>query len=162
MKNIGNVNSKGINRYVALSLMLVGVLWACQSKHSDLNKNNKMEKLTETVYTCNLKNDPEVIAKYKHLHSAEGMWPEVKKTFEATGAKSVKIYIQDTRLVLIIALPESVSQEDFQRKYDSTSPRIKEWDELMASFQVAPPGGNPDGTWVTMDLMFDFKSGDSE
>ena len=137
-------------------LFMCAVLFACTPTNTN-EKEPKMENTNDYVLTCNLKNDPELIAQYKHLHN-EGMWPEVKKTFEASGAKSVRIYIQDTRLVLIISLPESVSMDDFQEKYNTTAPdKIKEWDALMASFQQAPPGGEPNGTWVAMELMFEFK-----
>jgi L-rhamnose mutarotase len=123
-------------------------------------KSTKEVRIIDYVFTCNLSDNKDIIEKYKHLHSPDGVWPEVTKTFEATGAKSVKIYIQHTRLVLIISLPESVSFDEFGKIYDSTSPKIKEWDQIMSAFQVPPPGA-PEGTkWVNMEEMYSFENPD--
>ncbi|MEX2567587.1 MAG: L-rhamnose mutarotase, partial [Cyclobacteriaceae bacterium] len=91
-------------------------------------------------------------------HSEEGIWPEVLKTFEASGAKSVKIYLKHTRLVMIVSLPEGLTWEKFSKRYESSYPeKIKEWGELMALFQTPPPFAKKGETWVKMEQIFDFR-----
>ncbi|MFA9392418.1 MAG: L-rhamnose mutarotase [Prolixibacteraceae bacterium] len=115
-----------------------------------------MEKTLDYVFTCNLLNNAEVIKRYKTYHNSEMVWPEVTKTFVASGAKSIKIYIQHTRLVLIITLPESVSFDEFSRVYSTYSDKINDWDKLMASFQVPPPGAKGP-SWEAMEELYRFE-----
>lgn len=138
-------------------MVIATALLSCQSKESKLDKTETMEKTVDYVFTCNLKDDPELIKQYKAYHSPVGVWPEVTQTLKACGAKSIRIYIYNTSLVLIISLPERISLEEFGRIYASTSPKIKEWDKLMASFQLPPNGGPAGSTWAAMEQMYSFE-----
>jgi L-rhamnose mutarotase len=110
------------------------------------------------VYTCNLVNDLDSIARYKHYHSKEGIWSEVRKTFEESGAIRVKIYLKQTLLMMIVSLPEGLTWEEFSERYANAYPeKIKEWGEQMAPFQVPPSFAEQGEIWVRMDQIFDFK-----
>ena len=131
---------------------------SCSLKHSDTEIKSEAKNTVDYVYTCNLINKPDSIARYKYYHSKEGVWPEVIKTFEASGAKSVKIYLKHTRLVMIVSLPESLSWEEFSERYADAYPeKIKEWGDLMAPFQTPPPFAKEGEIWVQMEQIFEFK-----
>lgn len=140
-------------------LFLVVAMFGCNTPQSDNRIETIVEKSLDYVYTCNLKNNPDSIASYKHYHSKDGVWPEVLKTFEASGAKSVKIYLKHTRLIMIVTLPEGLTWERFSKRYESSYPeKMKEWGELMALFQKPPPFAAEGETWVKMEQIFDFEN----
>ena len=139
-----------------IGILLLGSLCAC-GLEKDQQEANAMEDTVDYAFTCDLVNDEARIAEYRHFHSEEGVWPEVLETFEASGACSVKIFIQERRLVLLITLPESLTFEEFSERYATTSDRIDEWDSKMASFQLPPPGGEEGGTWVSMEKIFNYE-----
>jgi L-rhamnose mutarotase len=135
-------------------LFLIGVMFGCTENQINTHDENTVDY----VFTCNLKNNPDSIARYKYYHSKEGVWPEVIKTYEASGATSVKIYLKETRLVMIVSLPESLSWEEFSERYEEAYPeKMKEWGERMAPFQTPPPFAKEGETWVQMEQIFEFK-----
>ncbi len=130
----------------------------CNSQPSKTKDESKIEKTIDYVYTCNLKNNPDSIARYKYFHTQKGVWPEVIKTYEASGARRVKIYLKHTRLVMIVSLPESLSWEEFSKRYSDAYPeKMKAWGDLMAPFQTPPPFAKEGETWVQMEQIFEFK-----
>ena len=139
-------------------LVLILVICGCNTPQSEKQIENNPENTVDYVYTCNLKNDADSIARYKNYHRKEGVWPEVIKTYETSGARSVKIYLKHTRLVMIVSLPESLSWEEFSERYASAYPeKMKEWGELMAPFQTPPPFAKEGETWVQMEQIFEFQ-----
>ena len=143
-------------RELTFIFLLIATI-SCNFNQSNRQPELKREKTVDYVYTCNLKNNPDSIARYKYYHSKEGLWPEVIKTYEASGATSVQIYLKNTRLVMIVSLPESLSWEQFSERYSEAYPeKIKEWGELMAPYQT-PPFANEGETWVQMEQIFKFK-----
>lgn len=141
-----------------MGLLLILAMYSCNTHPSEKQIKTKAENTVDYVYTCNLKNNADSIARYKYYHSKEGVWPEVVKTYEASGARSVKIYLKHTRLVMIVSLPESLSWEEFSKRYASSYPaKIKKWGQLMAPFQTPPPFAEEGQTWVQMEQIFDLE-----
>lgn len=139
-------------------LLLIVAMWSCTTHQSHRQVETKVENTVDYVYTCNLKNNPDSIARYKYYHSKEGVWPEVIKTYEASGATSVEIYLKHTRLVMIVSLPESLSWEQFSKRYAEAYPeKMKEWGARMAPFQTPPPFAEEGETWVKMEQIFYFQ-----
>jgi L-rhamnose mutarotase len=139
-------------------LLLFIAAIGCNLKQPNTETGFEVEKTVDYVYTCNLKNNPDSIAEYKYYHSTEGVWPEVIKTFEESGAISVKIYLIHTRLVMIVSLPESLSYEKFNERYANAYPeKIKEWGKLMGSYGIPPPFAKEGETWVQMEQIFEFQ-----
>ena len=136
---------------------LIALLMACNSKPVDNGQENSQTKSVDYYFTCNLQDNEAVISKYKQYHSADGVWPEVTRAAEVSGADKLQIYIQATRLVMIISLPESLSFDEFNRRYAESSPKLKEWAEIMGAFQIAPPGAEEGQTWVKMENIYDFQ-----
>jgi L-rhamnose mutarotase len=135
-------------------IFVIVAMWSCTTHQS----HRQFENTVDYVYTCNLKNNPDSIARYIDYHSKEGVWPEVIKTYEASGATSVEIYLKHTRLVMIVSLPENLSWEQFSKRYESSYPeKMKEWGERMAPFQTPPPFAEEGETWVQMEQIFEFK-----
>jgi L-rhamnose mutarotase len=124
-----------------------------------LAKEDQTMKLKHVVMMTELKNEAEAIEKYRHYHSAEGVWPEVVYAAKISGIQSLKIYLHGNRLVMIISIPEDLTMDEMNRRYAASSARIKEWGEIMSGFQQAPPGAKKDEVWVPMELIHDYENG---
>ena len=73
------------------------------------------------VQTLDLKDDPELVAAYKHWHAQEGIWPEILQGIKDSGVLEMEIYLLGTRLFMVVELAASDS-----------------WDEVMARMGAGP------------------------
>lgn len=136
-------------------LLLLFVVAACKNPTSTTTDNQTSAKSVDYVFTCDLKDSTGVKEKYAHYHSAAGVWPEVKQAAKESGANSIKVLAQGNRLVLIINLPKDLSFEEFDKRYNTSSPKMAEWDKIMSGYQTAPPGADKNQTWVPMETLYD-------
>lgn len=108
--------------------------------------------MKEFVYTCLLKDDPEIIRQYKDYHAA--VWPEVVASLRATGVQTLRIYLLGRRVCMIVQTADDYDPAAATRQHWQTHPRVRAWEELMRSFQERPPEAPPgDGTWVALDCI---------
>ena len=105
------------------------------------------------VFTLDLKDDPDLIAKYKQYHRA--VWPEVIEGIKKNGLIHDRIYLLGNRLVMILETGDTFDPDRDLSRY-TDEPRAKEWDKLMKTFQKAPPGAKPGELWSPMELVFDL------
>ena len=113
----------------------------------------------DIVMLTHLVNSKEAIEKYEYLHSEKGIWPEVVKAAEVSGIGKIKIYRFETTLVMIITIPEESDLNEISTKYAAYSPRLKEWANLMATFQIAPSSLKPGEVWAGMNLIHHYEDG---
>ncbi|PQV51511.1 L-rhamnose mutarotase [Jejuia pallidilutea] len=136
-----------------LSFLFLSIfLTSCNNQ----NNHKVASKSVDYVFTCNLVDSVGVKEKYAHYHSDEGIWPDVKQAAVESGANCLKVFAQGNRLVLIISLPENLSFDEFNDRYNNYSPKMAEWDSIMSGFQTAPPGADADQTWVPMETIYDY------
>ena len=103
--------------------------------------------------TVNLRDDPAVFAQYDAYHAQP--WPEVTAGVQGSGVLRLYIYRFGRQLFMFM---ETTDDYDPNRLYGDPVPaRAQEWDDLMRSFQVPVPGAPPDGTWVDMKEVYEFK-----
>lgn len=107
-------------------------------------------------YTCDLKNDPKLIAEYKKHH--ESVWPEIKNSIKDSGIVDMEIYLVGNRLFMIMEVDETFSPERKQ-KMDATNSKVQEWENLMWHFQQAPPGAKEGEKWMEMEQIFQLNQG---
>ncbi len=104
--------------------------------------------------TLDLKDDPLTIATYDEHHRA--VWPEVQRGLRDIGIERMRIWRLGRRLFMLM---ETVDEFDLDRdfaRYMEGGPRIREWQELMASLQEPAPGAQPGELWANMQLVFDL------
>ena len=102
------------------------------------------------VLTCNLKNDPAVIAQYLEHHRR--VWPEVERSLRSAGIDSLEIFLLGRRLVMIVE-----TTGDFRSVFathTASHPRVAEWEALMRSMQEPPPGSTNGDSWTEMRPVF--------
>ena len=103
------------------------------------------------VLTCDLKDDPRLIAEYRRHH--EAVWPEILKSIQDSGIEDMEIYLLANRLVMIMEVADSFSF-DAKAAADRANPKVQEWEQLMWNYQQALPTAKPGEKWVLNELIF--------
>jgi len=103
--------------------------------------------------TLDLRDDPELIAEYKRVHSPEGSWPEIAAGIRAVGILDMEIYLEGTRLFMLMETPADF---DFHTRMAllATLPRQAEWETFVARFQQATPDASSAEKWRPMERIF--------
>ncbi len=103
--------------------------------------------------TIELRNDPQLIAEYRQLHSDTQHWHEIRDGIKAVGILEMEIYILDNRLFMICEVPENFDFASAMEKL-ATLPRQQEWEDYVARFQKCKSGDTSSQKWQLMDRMF--------
>ena len=105
------------------------------------------------VQTMELRDNPELIAEYRCRHSRGKVWQEILDGIREVGILEMEIYIQGTRLVMIVDTPTDF---DWDAAMDRLSrlPRQQEWEEYMALFQQCRADATSNEKWQMMERMF--------
>jgi L-rhamnose mutarotase len=100
-----------------------------------------------------LKDDPELIARYEHYHHPENIWPEIPVGIREAGIVDMQIYRIGSRLFMILDGGENI---DFTAAFKKMGelPRQDEWAALMLGFQVRLSEAHPEEHWATMKPVF--------
>ena len=101
--------------------------------------------------TVLLKNDPEIIRRYEAYHAHP--WPEVNEALLKCGVQRMFIYRFGRQLFMFM---ETVDHFDVERDFASyaENPVVKQWDEMMASFQEPVAGAPATAKWVEMKEIY--------
>ena len=103
--------------------------------------------------TMDLKNNPELIARYKEAHDRYHSWPEIREGIKSVGILEMEIYILDNHLFMIVETPVDFDWDSAMAKL-ATLPRQAEWEDYVAMFQQCKPGSTSDEKWRMMERMF--------
>lgn len=103
--------------------------------------------------TLDLKDEPELIAEYRRLHSEEGIWPEILQGIHAVGILEMEIYLVGTRLFMIVEMPTDIDWNEAMTRM-STLPRQEEWENLTARFQQTITNATSAEKWKLMERIF--------
>jgi L-rhamnose mutarotase len=104
--------------------------------------------------TLDLRNDPKLIAEYKHHH--KNIWPEITKSIKDAGIVNLEIYLLGTRMFMVMDVNEKFSFEA-KGKSDSKNPKVCEWEELMWKFQQPLPNAKPGEKWLLMEKIYELE-----
>ncbi len=105
------------------------------------------------VQTMSLRDNPELIAEYRRLHSRGVIWPEILQGIRDCGILEMEIYLHGTRLVMIVDAPLDFDWDTAMARMAS-GPRQAEWESLVAKYQQASAGQRSDEKWQLMDRIF--------
>ena len=104
--------------------------------------------------TIDLRDDPVVFATYDEHHAS--VWPEVASGLRAIGIERMRIWRLGRRLFMLMETVDAFDLERDFARYMEGGPRIREWQELMASLQEPVPGAQVGELWANMQLVFDL------
>ena len=103
--------------------------------------------------TMDLKDSPELIAKYIEAHDRDHFWKEIEEGIKAVGILEMEVYILGNRIVMIVDAPLDFDWDSAMARL-ATLPRQDEWEATMAIFQDADPSATSAGKWRLMERMF--------
>ena len=101
--------------------------------------------------TINLVDSPEVIEQYKKYH--ENVWPEILENSVTIGIQKTKIFLLGRQLFLYMETTDSFDLDSSFIPSTSEHPRVKEWGELMESFQEPVKDAEDGEWWARMELV---------
>ena len=105
--------------------------------------------------TLNLKDDPQIIERYKEHHSHP--WPEPLQGLKEVGIEGMRIYLLGRRMFMHMTTTDDFDPaRDFAR-YVERNPKAAEWDDLMRTFQERVPEAGEGEWWAFMECVFDLK-----
>ena len=110
-----------------------------------------MKAVRRYCLTLDLKNEPALIAKYKKHHA--NVWPEIKQSIRNAGIEAMEIYLQGSRLFMIIEVDRNFSFEA-KAAADRANPKVQEWERLMSTFQQPLSQAKPGEKWLLMERIF--------
>jgi L-rhamnose mutarotase len=105
--------------------------------------------------TLDLKDDPALITEYKRHH--EKVWPEITKSILDSGIVDMEIYLLDTRMFMVMEVNEHFSFEA-KAVADQRNPKVRQWEDLMWTFQQPLPQATHGEKWVLMKRIFKLES----
>ena len=103
--------------------------------------------------TLDLRDEPELIAQYRRLHSEEENWPEIREGIRKVGILEMEIYILGNRLFMIVETPLDFDWDKAMAEL-ATLPRQAEWEAVVGRFQQCREGATSDEKWQMMERMF--------
>ena len=105
------------------------------------------------VQFLELQNNPDLIAKYKKLHSQKEQWKIIRDGIKEVGILEMEIYILDNKLVMIIDAPLDFDFDAAMTRL-ATLPRQQEWEETVAEFQKCNASDTSAEKWKMAERMF--------
>lgn len=102
--------------------------------------------------TINLKNDPDVIARYVEHHRA--VWPEVERGLREIGIERMAIWRLGLRLFMLMETVAGFDPERDFARYMERGGRIAEWQALMESLQEPVAEARPGEWWADMEPVY--------
>ena len=103
--------------------------------------------------TLDLKDDPELIARYVEAHDRFHAWPEIREGIREVGILEMEIYILGNRLFMIVETPLDFDWDAAMARL-ATLPRQQEWEDYVAMFQACRTGASSNDKWQMMERMF--------
>lgn len=103
--------------------------------------------------TMELKDEAELIRRYREAHDKEHFWDEIKAGIKAVGILEMEIYIVGNRLFMIVETALDFDWDTAMARL-ATLPRQAEWEDYVAAFQQCASGSTSDEKWQMMERMF--------
>lgn len=116
-------------------------------------QNQHPVRVKRYCQTMDLKDDPELIEKYKQIHSKEGAWKEVIDGIREVGILEMEVYLCGSRVVMIVDAPEDFDWDAAMTQLAGL-PYQQEWEEHVAQCQECPAAATSDEKWQMMERIF--------
>ena len=110
-------------------------------------------KTTRHCLATDLKDNPELIEKYKEYHKPGNGFPAVAKSIRDAGIVEMEIYLIANRLFMIMEVDDSFDAAA-KAKADAACPEVQKWETLMWQFQQALPWAKDGEKWLPTEQIF--------
>ena len=110
--------------------------------------------MPQTHYlACDLKNDPELIERYKEYHAPGNAWPEITESIKSAGIEQMEIFLAGNRLFMVMTTSDDYDPAA-KAAADAANPKVREWEALMDTFQQRMPFAEEGVKWVNLERIF--------
>lgn len=114
-------------------------------------------RTTRLCYALDLKDDPQLIARYRDWHAPGGPPPAINAAIRRSGVQSLEIYLTGNRLFMVMEVGPEFSHSA-KAKADAANPDVQVWERRMWDFQQPLPWAAPGEKWVAMERIYDLSS----
>ena len=111
------------------------------------------EKNTRFCFSCDLKDDPKLIAEYKNYHAPGNAWPEITKSIRDAGIVDMQIYLTGNRMFMIMEVDKTFDPNK-KAEMDANNPKVQEWEKLMWEYQQGLPWAKKGEKWMLLEKVF--------
>lgn len=108
------------------------------------------------VLLLDLKDDPELIARYEAWHSAGAVPKPVITSIRAADIRSMEIYRSGNRLAMFMDTGPNFDAAA-KAAADAANPDVVAWEELMSSFQQFLPWAGEGERWIEAKRIFSLE-----
>lgn len=137
-------------------LSILAILVISPLLYSSCSSEKKSSQEADRYYyALDLRPDSELIRQYRHVHSPEGMWPEIPEGIKAAGCLDMEIYLTGNRMVMIVDIPKGADIDEVFSKMGRMD-RQDEWAEFVWQFQQALPHAKEGEKWMLMEKVYDL------
>ena len=105
------------------------------------------------VQIMDLRDDNELIRRYREAHDPEHFWREIGEGIRQVGILEMEIYINGNHLVMIVDAPADFDWDSAMARL-ATLPRQAEWERHVAEFQNCSAEATSDEKWQMAERMF--------
>jgi L-rhamnose mutarotase len=105
------------------------------------------------VQTLQLRDNPELIARYRELHDRHHNPALVRQGIRAVGLLEMDIYLRGTTLVMIAEAPVGFDWDKAMARL-AKKPGQSEWEDTVAPYQKCAPGSASHEKWQMMERIF--------
>ncbi len=104
-------------------------------------------------FSCDLKDDSQLMTEYKAYHAQGKVWPEITQSIKDAGVVDLQIYLTGNRMFMIMEVDETFDPSK-KAEMDASNPKVQEWEELMWKYQQALPWAKEGEKWVPMEKVY--------
>ena len=108
----------------------------------------------EYVFAVQLIDNDKKVEEYLNYHKQ--VWPEVEESFKKAGYEKIRLYRFGNFISMIVRVPKGSDLEKLGMKAESSHAKVKQWNNLMTTYQKGLPGVKSGTTWVMMDKIYEF------
>ncbi len=116
-------------------------------------EKSKLNSFKRYCKTLSLKDDAQLIEDYKKVHAPGAAWPEITQGMREVGITDMEIYIQGTRLFMIMDTVADFDH-DIAMTELANKPRQGEWEAYVSRFQQSSAEATADEKWQLMDRIY--------
>jgi hypothetical protein len=104
---------------------------------------------TNIIMTANLVADTMMQKEYMEYHRTQfEKWPEISKGFCNADFQQLLVFHNGRQLMLVISIPKGKTLDELNPQTTKNNPRVDEWNNIMAKYQVGIEDAPKGTTWV--------------
>jgi L-rhamnose mutarotase len=119
----------------------------------EYNENQTYNSFKRYCKTLELRDDEQLIAAYKKVHSKGNVWPEITQGMREVGILDMEIYLLGTKLFMIMDTVADFNHDKAMAVL-AHKPRQSEWEAYVSKFQETTAEAKADEKWQLMERIY--------